>query len=63
MLQAGLQRFIGQWVHTVCVQVPHVPTLSVFIFSRQAPNKDHSKQLSPYVILQFCANVKRDFIG
>ena len=63
-LRAGSQHSVSRLAHTACVQIWHIPTLTVFVFSRQTPNKDHDEQLSPCLSLaQFCTNVKCDFIG
>ena len=40
---------IGQRVNSVCVQMLHASTLSVFIFSHQTLNKEYNEQLV-YVI-------------
>ena len=65
VLKPRLQHSKGWQVHTVCVQVLCVPTLSTFMFSCQIPKKDHNELLSTCLLhlTQFCMNVKRDFIG
>ena len=65
VLQADSKHSIGWWVHTAWVQVLHVPTFTVFIFSSQTPNIDHNEQLSPSLhhSTQVYKNFKRHFIS
>ena len=52
-LRASSHCSVGWRVHTACVQVWYVPTLTVFVFSPKTPNKDHNEWVTLTLSISF----------